>query len=128
MSTIEKYKFKVGDTGLTRDGRKFRVICTDKISVIPEYVLVALVTEEDGAEQQRVATVYGCFVATLESAIDLMPPRPKMWMEETLTSWRLHDNLHKIPVAHLVHNRYAKEEARALFAKMFDAYEIVDMP
>lgn len=127
MSTIERYKFKVGDTGLTRNGRKFRVICTDKISVIPEYVLVALVTEEDGAEQQRMATAYGVFVATLESALDLMPPRPKMYMDYYDLFWRLHDGIGSIPVAFLRENVYTRKEAKALFAKMFDGYDIVDM-
>lgn len=128
MSTIERYKFKVGDTGLTRDGRKFRVICTDKISVIPEYVLVALVTEEDGAEQQRMATVYGCFVATLESALDLMPPRPKMYMTSRNAFWNLREYSVGMPSAYLRKNRYSKDEATALFAKMFDGYEIVNVP
>ena len=127
MSTIERYKFKVGDTGLTRDGRKFRVICTDKISVNPEYVLVALVTEKDGTEQQKIATVYGTFIDPHKSAIDLMPPRPKMYVDCPSTFWRLHAGTESTPVAYLRENVYCKKEAKALFAKMFDGHDIVDM-
>ncbi len=128
MSTIERYKFKVGDIGLTRHGAKYRVICIDRASVAGVYTVVAMVLSRNEEETPFTYKPCGTCIDGQANGLDLMPPRPKMWMEEILTFWRLYDNLHEIPVAHLVRNRYAKKEARALFAKMFDAYEIVDMP
>ena len=128
MSTIERYKFKVGDTGLTRDGAKYRVICIDRASVAGVYTVVAMVLSRNEEETPFTYKPCGTCIAGQTNGLDLMPHRPKMWMEEGLTFWKLYDNLHEIPVAYLIKNSYAKKEATALFAKTFDGCEIVDMP
>ena len=42
------YKFKVGDTGKTRDGQNYRVICTDMRSVFD--TIVALLHDDDSPD------------------------------------------------------------------------------
>ena len=72
------HKFSVGDTGLTRDGRPYRVICVDaKHSMTP---IIALVTIDDGALEMPVRLRTNGQLARGEHESDLMPPKQKRWV------------------------------------------------
>ena len=64
--------FKVGDVTTTRDGRKARIICVDRVS--KDYPVIALIVSEAGTETVTSHTPNGLFMDGLGGhGNDLMP-------------------------------------------------------
>jgi len=61
--------FKVGDTGKTRNGLDYRVICVD---VVGNETVVALLADEDGIESSYHYHEDGCFYDDGEGDLDLI--------------------------------------------------------
>jgi hypothetical protein len=76
--TIMTHQFKVGDTGKTRDGRRYRVIATDLKS---EDTIVAAITLLSGEEYVALRFATGKrFADGTSDADDLMPPTPAVYI------------------------------------------------
>ena len=70
--------FKIGDTGKTREGRPYRVICVDKAGESP---VVALVHHDDGDEGAIAYLQNGRVHPTSETPFDLLrePEKVTLW-------------------------------------------------
>lgn len=64
------YAYKVGDTGLTQDGSKYRVVCNDMKNLYP---VVAIVTDDDGESVQEY-TADGRYYTDDPHKLDLLLP------------------------------------------------------
>jgi hypothetical protein len=76
--TIMTHQFKVGDTGKTRDGRRYRVIATDLKS---DETIAAAITNPSGEEYVVVRFATGkYFVDETPDKSDLMPSTPAVYI------------------------------------------------
>lgn len=80
------YKFKVGDTGKTRGGREYRVICVDR-KVVGDSCVVALLGSENGLEYPTYRTPDGRRIKGNHIDVDdLTPPTVTKWLNVCMDS------------------------------------------
>jgi len=115
------HQFKLGDTGLTRYGDKYRVICTDVNEGKRGQTIVALVhLDGDPTETVREFWSNGRVDLGGQSNFDLLPPeKPKQTFREWFTAHgggtfdeMLHILQIKDPYLHKAYADYLDEQAR----------------
>lgn len=102
------HEFKVGDTGLTRDGRPYRVICTDAKDGEHAFGVVALVVHRGGRYEEPIRyCVNGIYDPHRSDDRDLLPP-PSPTRE--ITRWLVaFDSV--VPLLHIYPDEHMATEA-----------------
>lgn len=83
------YTFRKGDTGRTRDGRKFEVVADVRPRMDKPARLLVVVRNDDGTDNVGVRDLEGRwhYDSKAESALDLMCPTEKVWIVRGETSF-----------------------------------------
>ena len=69
------YEFKVGDTGMTRGGQQYRVICTDRRTDTGKFCVIALLKEDSGHESIEMYSADGRWdIHNQDTHFDLLQP------------------------------------------------------
>lgn len=96
------YTFQKGDTGLTRDGRKFEVVADVRPRIDKPPRLLVVVRNDDGTDNVGARDLEGRwhYDSKAESALDLIAPTKKVWViraeityngPATAISWEYND-------------------------------------
>ena len=69
------YEYKVGDTGRSRCGKKYRVICTDRRTDTGKFCVIALLKEDSGHESIETYSADGRWdIHNQDTHFDLLQP------------------------------------------------------